>query len=281
MKISTQYSLIALALCALVALPVYAQGTIGAWDIEGDVDGDGQVGPTDVQHVVNQALGLEDEGPSAVLRHRRQFIVASPRASLALKPGVTPDTAQACDTIGAVFNFPRRNGRMLVKTDTVIRFRYDRNVEGVWYQGACGLLRSVLRVAYIPIPPEGVADVNAEDLTWIPIGADKAEGRGCGPALGTAAIVVPYAFAEPGDYLVRANIATFAVPDNELAADVEFCGAAARRNNVYIHVRVIDALPTEEDLRWYAEEIPGPIHREYGELWGHETDDSVEVPVAR
>jgi len=277
MKITTQMSLIALAMC-IAALPIHAQSAMSPWDIEGDVDGDGEVGPTDVQHVVNQALGLSDEGLAAVNRYRRQFIVASPRASLALKPGVSPDAVEACETIGAVYNFPRSNARMLIRTNTAVRFRFDKNTEGVWYEGACGLLRTVLRVAYIAIPEEGLADVEAEGLTWIPIGEDKAEGRGCGPALGTAAIVVPYTFTQSGDYLVRACVATYAVPENELATDVAFCGAARRVDNVYIHVRVIDATPNEEQLQWYNDGLAGPIQNEFGELWRHGTDDSVDVP---
>jgi hypothetical protein len=279
MKISAQCSLIALALCAVMAMPCQAQGEMSPWDVEnGDLDGDGFVGPTDVQQVVNQALGMADEGPQAVNRNRRQFIVASPRASLALRPGVSPDQAEPCDTIGAVFNFPRRHGRMLVRTSTAVRFRYDKNVEGVWYDGACGLLRTRLVLDYTPIPADGVDISDLSNVEWAPIGEDKAEGRGCGPAIGTASIVVPYTFAHAGDFLVRARMATYAVPEHELAADVAFCGAAAKRNVVYIHVRVIGATPTEEQLRWYEQELAGPIHHEYGDLWQHGVDDTVKVP---
>jgi hypothetical protein len=276
MKASVKFSLIALALCALVALPVQAQGSMSPWDIEGDVDGDGVVGPTDVQHVVNQALGLSDEGPAAVNRNRRQFIVASPRASLALKPGGSADAAAACDTIGAAFNFPRQNCRMLVRTNTAVRFRFDKNTEGVWYEDACGLLSTALTVEYVAIPEEGIADPTDETLVWSLIGEDQAGNEGCGPAIGTAAIAVPYIVTQVGEYLVRATVVTRAVPQSELADGAEACGTDTDTSLVYIHVRVIDGVPTAEQLQWYSDGLAGPIQNEFGQLWRHGMDDSEE-----
>lgn len=277
MNMTVRYTFFAAALVALLALPVYAQGMMTPWDMDGDVDGDGMVGPTDVQQVVNQALGLSDEGPAAVNRLRRQFVVASPRASLALKPGITAEEAGACDTIGAAYNFPRQNARMLVKTGTTIYFRYDRNVEGVWYEGACGLLRTGLKLAWAPLP-EVTIQVFPPEVDWQEAGEDQAEGRTCGPKVGTAAIYVAHAFAEAGDYVVRANATTVAVPEGELSTDVARCGAAYKSDNVYIHVRVIDDLPTPEELQWFEGGMVDPIFAEFGSLMRHNIDETLVVP---
>lgn len=277
MKHMILLSAFVIALAALAGAPAQAQ--MSGWDIEGDVDGDGTVGPTDVQHVVNSALGLDERGPASVAQMRRQYVVASPRASLALKPGVTPDTAAECDTIGAVFNFPRRGGRMLVGLNAHVLFRFDRNTEGVWYEGASGLLGTALRVEYLQFDPDNPVDPTDSELEWTFIGRDGAEGLRTGPGIGTAAIGVPFIFPEVGDYLVRATVLTYAVPENEIPDDVAYCGAAGKRNRVLVHVKVIDGEPTQAQLEWAEEGHVGPVAEEFGLLWRHVLDEAVEPPA--
>jgi hypothetical protein len=292
-----------MAIVAMV-IPTQAQD-LSLWDLETDVDGDGMVGPTDIQHVVNSALGLNDQGENAINLPLRKYIVASPRAALALHPLLdATDEPVRCPAVGAVSNFPRRDSRMLVRQGTVIVFRYDRNVEGVWYDGACGLLRSNLEVEMRELrPPQGegmgeggdpasgdptqrvngveVDGAGDEEVIWTPIGHDGAEARTCGPAIGTAQIAVRHHFQEPGDYLVRAHITTAAIPAN--ASDVledsaNFCGAVRRHDRVLVHVRVVAHDPTNADHSWHEEHRAETVPDRYGNPMRHELDPTVELP---
>ena len=276
-----------LALGLTLAPAAWAQDN--PFDINADVDNDGVVGPTDIQQVINDALGLNDRGPDAVDRPLRHYIVASPRASLALRPGVSPDSTEPCNTVGAATNFARRNGRLLVRRGTGIAFRYDRNVEGVWHKGASGLLRSELIVEMVRLP-EPVSGVDpstapellaADDVDWTFVGRDGAEGRTTGPAIGTANIVVRNIFTEPGDFVVRCTIRTFAVPEGEIVIDAgtpDFCGAVRAVSHVFTHVRVIGRHANADDLQWQTDNDPSSVGHEFGMRLPDEPESTVALP---
>ncbi|MCF6285740.1 MAG: hypothetical protein L3K26_11170 [Candidatus Hydrogenedentes bacterium] len=278
-----------LSLGLALAPSTWAQGMMNPFDINADVDNDGVVGPTDIQHVINNALGLNDRGPDAVDRPLRHYIVASPRASLSLLPGTGPDSTEACTTVGAATNFARRHGRLLVRKNTGIAFRFDRNVEGVWHRDACGLLRSELIVEGIrlPEPVEGVDPANApellagDELDWVLIGRDGAEGRTCGPAIGTANVAVRHLFADAGDFVVRCTIRTFAVPQGEIVVDgeaPEFCGAARAVSRVFTHVRVVDHRADDADLQWQTDNDPTALGNDFGIRLENEPDSTIALP---
>lgn len=279
----------ALALALLLAPVTWAQDS-DPWEINADIDNDGVVGPTDIQHVINDALGLNDRGADAVDLPLRQYVVASPRASLSLLPGGAANGTEGCDTVGAASNFPRRNGRLLVRNNTGIVFRYDRNVEGVWHDDACGLLRSelIVHIQRLPEPTEGednTTDVTAkmvdEESAWRPLGRDGAAGRGCGPAVGTANIGVRHLFDVPGDYLVRSTIRTFAIPEREIVEAGEaasFCGAARDVDVVLTHVRVVPRRATDADLNWQTDDDANTVGARFGTRLEKEPESTVELP---
>ena len=66
----TRLFCIVLAVCALCSAPALAQDDEGLdlWDLEGDVDEDGVVSATDIQHVINRALDLPTSDPNVALR---------------------------------------------------------------------------------------------------------------------------------------------------------------------------------------------------------------------
>jgi hypothetical protein len=294
----------ALCLTAVLTLAIapatWAQGD-NPFEVNADVDNDGVVGPTDIQRVINDALGLNDRGPDAIDLPLRQYIVASPRASLSLLPGSVAGEADTCETVGAATNFPRRNGRLLVRKNTGIAFRYDRNVEGVWHKDACGLLRSELVVEIQPIPPrdpDGEGDdtepepntdvlgasgdqIGNPDAPWHLIGRDGAAGRTCGPAIGTANIGVRHLFGQAGDFLVRSTIRTFAIPEGEIVAEgdeANFCGAVRAVNRVFTHVRVVDRRADDGDLNWQTDDESGAVGSNFGTRLDNEPDATVELP---
>ena len=268
-------------LVVLAAAPLaLAQGGDDPFEINGDIDNDGMVGPTDIQHVINGALGLNDEGPGAVDRPLRQYIVASPRVSLAPRPGAE-DPAGECGTIGAATNFQRGNGRLLVRVGRGIAFRFDRNVEGVWHENACGILRSSLTVHIRPIDPETEPSEVPEEEGWILVGRDLAEARRCGPALGTANIVVRKLFEEPGEYLVRSTIRSAAIPEGEIVAEGEtpnFCGGTRDIDVVFTRVRVIDRDASGDDVEWQEENNSPTVGGEFGDRLENGEGAPVEEP---
>lgn len=276
-------ALIAASLVLSVTVPLSAQ-PLDPWEVNPDVDNDGLVGPTDIQHVINGALGLTDRGPDAVDRPLRQYVVASPRASLAPLPDTAAGTDPPCTTLGAVSNFPRPNGRLLVRRDTAIAFRYDRNVEGVWHDGACGLLRSELVVEIQRLPETDNTALSLPELdedAWVEIGRDGAAGEGCGPALGTANIGVRFLFEEGGDFVVRCTIATAAIPEDEIAAGNEtpdFCGATRATDRVFTLVRVVNRRANANDLRWQNDEDPNSVGAHYGRQLQNNVDPNVALP---
>jgi len=279
----------ALALALLLAPVTWAQDS-DPWEINADIDNDGVVGPTDIQHVINDALGLNDRGADAVDLPLRQYVVASPRASLSLLPGGAANGTEGCDTVGAASNFPRRNGRLLVRNNTGIVFRYDRNVEGVWHDDACGLLRSelIVHIQRLPEPTEGednTTDVAEkmvdEESAWRLLGRDGAAGRGCGPAVGTANIGVRHLFDVPGDYIVRSTIRTFAIPEREIVEAGEaasFCGATRDVDFVLTHVRVVPRRATDADLNWQTDDDANTVGTRFGTRLEKEPESTVELP---
>ena len=292
MKKQNLYLLFTMALVLTLGLALapatWAQGN-NPFELNADVDNDGVVGPTDIQHVINDALGLNDRGPDAVNLALRHYIVASPRASLALIPGTALDSTEPGTTIGAATNFPRRNGRLLVRKGKGIAFRYDRNVEGVWHRNACGLLRSALTVHIQPIAlPVGDVDPSVtpeppvlDENAWVLVGRDGAEGRACGPAIGIANVAVRHLFDEAGDFVVRCTIRTFAVPNSEIVAEGEtpnFIGAARDVSYVFTHVRVVERQANEGDLGWQTDDDPASVGNEFGTLLENEPEDTVALP---
>lgn len=265
-------------LLAVLAAPL-ALAQDDPFEINGDVDNDGVVGPTDIQHVINDALGLSDRGEEAVNLPLRQYIVASPRASLQLRPGVEPGSEEPCDVIGAATNFQRENGRLLVRAGRGIAFRYDRNVEGVWHDGACGLLGTRLSVDIRPLAnPDNPESGDGE---WRPLGNDGAARRRCGPAVGTAEVVVRHVFENPGNFVVRCTVSTFAIPEREIVAEGEtpqFCGAARDVDVVFTHVRVVDRDATEGDLHWQSENDSPAIGSRVGTRLERGQDGEVALP---
>ncbi len=294
-KFAVSYTFCLIA-CVALSLTAYAQD-LDLWDINVDVDRDGIVGPTDIQQVINGALGIRDSGPDALQLPVRQYVVASPRAALArVRPrDVTDDK---CATQGAVFNFARPRGRILARQGTMVIFRYDRNTEGVWYDGACGLMRSELNVEMRrasfpheeqdrPDDPTGEKQLNGdgpdEEPVWIPLGHDGAEGRGCGPAVATANIGVRHLFEEPGDYLVRATIRTAAIPEQHTTDQVRdasdaACGVAHRMNRVFVAVRIVSPDDVTTDFQWQELGQADEVHHVFGDSLRHELDPDVVLP---
>lgn len=283
MKNSTTWTAGILLLLTLCVAPL-AVAQDDPFAIDGDVDRDGMVGPTDIQHVINGALGLNDQGPEAINRALRQYIVASPRASLAPRPGTTGSPDERCSVVGAATNFQRDNGRLLVRAGTGILFRYDRNVEGVWYDNACGLLRSELVVEMRPIEPDTEPSDNtngAEPAEWSLVGRDGAAARTCGPVVATANIGVRSRFPVAGDFLVRCTIRTFAIPEGEVARTGEatdFCGAARDVDIVLTHVRVVDRDATNRDIDWEVDENSPTVGSRFGDMLENGEWEDVELP---
>lgn len=303
MKLTKRLLASILIACA-ITLAASAQD-LEEWEINADVDNDGVVGPTDIQRVINGALGIRDRGPDAIDLPLRQYVVASPRASLAVAPQANEGSLDGCETVGAAYNFPRNRGRMLVKQGSVVVFRYDRNTEGVWYNNACGLLRSQLlvEVAHIPMRPvdgEGAGETDASpsvtkgelpddpidperpdiQLDWVEAGRDGASGFGCGPAVGTAHIGVRHFFREPGLYAVRSTIKTYAIPARDRSAleDSDLCGAARAVDEVFALVYVVSRDVQPADFDWEALELPEQIHRLYGLSMTDDLDPTIVLP---
>lgn len=242
---------------------------LNLWGIDADVDRDGLVSAADVQHVINRALGVDEADPAALIPVR-QYVVASPRAALTvLQPCAEAAEVYCCQTAGAAYNFPRQDGRIVVRPGTLVVFRLDRNIEGVWYPGACGWLGTQLVLEIRTVTSAG-------DLEWVVIGKDAAAAERCGPVAGRANVGVRHAFNRPGRYLMRAKVWTSALPtcdlaDDANAPDIDCPGAVKAYDEVYVLVRVPEDQVTPEDLEW--QEIPEPVMRQYGEPLPHQVID--------
>jgi len=265
---------------SLMLVPAAGAQDYDPWEINADVDNDGVVGPTDIQHVINSALGITDRGPDAVDRPLRHYIVASPRASLAPVPGTAGEAD--CDVVGAATNFARPDGRLLVRKDTAIAFRFDRSVEGVWHDDACGLLRAELLVEIQRLPAPTAGEPPAlDENAWRPVGRDGAAGRGCGPAIGTANIAVRHLFEREGDFVVRSTVRSFAIPEREVVAEGErpnFCGATRAVDKVLTYVRVVGRRANADDLRWQTDDDPETVGRRFGTRLQNSEESDVELP---
>lgn len=266
---------------ALLALIAGASGAFAQaddqWAINGDVDNDGIVGPTDIQHVINDALGLNEQGEDALRRPLRHYVVASPRVSLALRPGANPEAPEPCDVVGAATNFQRENGRLVVRKDTGIAFRFDRNLEGVWHDRACGTLRTSLTVEVRPVEnpeaEEGAAEGEGEEPEWRLVGRDIAAGHACGSAIGTADIAVRSRFEHVGHFMVRCTIRSAALPASETPDERNECGVARDVDTVLILVRVVDHDEVNEDLEWQTENDPASVGSRFGNPLDDETPE--------
>ncbi len=281
---------IGLALCLLMAAPVLAQQGDGPnlWGLDGDVDSDGQVGATDVQHVINRALGLQTEDPNASIRPMHRYVLASPRVALAPVRNAAVDGAELvelpCAVIGATENFARPDGRIMVRLGNQVTFALDKNIEGVWYRGACGLMSSQLLLEMTVPPEDGVT----EEPVWELIGRDGARGERCGPRVGTARIAVQHRFNEAGDFLIRARIRTEAIPgpvepdpngnddpavlekqtEGETEPEVLPCGSAIAFDEVMVRVRVVAVDPTQAQVRDW-QDVPDDVMNIHGEAIPH------------
>ena len=275
LKIRVASMLLLLALCAAP----FAMAQDDPFEIIGDVDNDGIVGPTDIQHVINGALGLNDQGPEAINRELRPYIVASPRASLAPRPGA--GEAEDCGVVGAATNFQRGHGRLLVRAGTGIAFRFDRNVEAVWHENACGQIRTALIVSIRPVEADAEPTGTTDQEGWEMVGLDDAGARRCGPLVATANIAVRHLFSEPGDYLVRCTIRTHVIPGDgivEGGENVDLCGGVRDVDHVFTRVRVVDRDATEEDVEWQVENDPPTVGRRFGDRLGNGEGEPVELP---
>lgn len=259
----------------------FAQGD-DQWAINGDVDNDGIVGPTDIQHVINDALGLNEQGEDALRLPLRHYIVASPRVSLALRPGANPEAPEPCDVAGAATNFQRENGRLVVRKDTAIAFRFDRNLEGVWHDRACGTLRTSLTVEIRrvenPEAEEGAAEGKGEgeEPEWHLVGRDIAAGNACGPAIGTADIAVRRRFEEVGHYMVRCTIRSAALPASDTPDERNECGVARDVDTVMVLVRVVDHEEVNDDIEWQTENDPATVGSRFGNPMDDESEEGEE-----
>lgn len=281
-KVKLLAGTLTIALCCMLGVASAAEGFSDAnlWGIDADVDRDGLISATDVQHVINRALGLDDDTGN-VQRRLRQFVVARPRASLSLLPGCL-STADCPQSVGATYNFARDDARMAVRPGTVIVFRLGRDIEGVWYENASGFLSAQL-----------VVDMRVWNDTvetpWVEIGKDGASADAVGPLVGRAAIGVRHAFTEPGEYLVRARIWTHAIPGDhpdcvpedpatkqDEDPDIEVpCGSARSYDEVFILVRVAAVEPSSADVAW--QEIPEPVMRQFGDRLQQRLHDCEEL----
>jgi len=261
-------------LVLLIFSPALAQNAIpqpeqngNLWGLDTDVDRDGLVNVQDVQHVINGALGLNEEGEQALRLRARQYVVASPHASLVSVPDPNGDGTVECPVVGAVENFPRGNARLLAKVGMRLILRFDRNTEAVWYKDACGLIATHLAVDVRP--------ANDETAEWQPVGRDGARALRCGPSIGRADILVPAALDTAGDYVFRARIVTAAIPESELPEETAatlpepVCGMTVT-DTVFVAVKVLDGEPSQDDLDW--QDIPEPALEMWGEPIPHDPE---------
>jgi len=254
----------------VMALSVAATATaqdIDLWGPDVDMDRDGIVGVTDVQQVINTALGVNASEIEEANRPVRRYTVASPRASLAPLPPC-PAGVDCLRVIGAVYNFPQDDGRLVVRAGSVIAFGLDRTLEGVWYEDACGFLGTQLALE--------IREDGAADSTWVEIGRDGAAADRCGPCVGKARVEVRHQFRGVGEYLVRARIWTCAIPGPDDPTEptdpsVRPAGSADAYDEVYVLVRVIPRQVQRDDVEW--EVIPDPVMRQHGQAMPHELYD--------
>jgi hypothetical protein len=266
-----------IGLCG-TALAIEFESDAEIWGVNPDVDQDGQVSATDIQRVINGALGVdlteENVDPEdAVHLPIRRYVVAEPRVALTVPrinrllmntdvepdPSVVeiPETDLCCKIIGSAYNFPRHDGKMVVRRGTVVYFLLGKNTQGVWYEHACGQLSAQLRLDML--------DPNSEEERWIPIGRDGAAARRCGPLWGTAKIGVRHRFEEPGLYLMRASVWSHAIPAHPVDAEtVEVMPRCADRahDEIFVLVRVASGEPRPDQID--EQHIPESIREFFG-----------------
>lgn len=188
--------------------------------------------------------------------------IASPRVSVATHPNLVQPTVDAveanrcCRQIGAAFNFARRDARMVIRQGTTVDFSIPR-AEGVVYEKSCGWLALYVRL--------DVQDANGH---WRFLDNYFRHVRVSGPHIAHAEdIAIPYRPREPGQYLVRATIVTYAIPvapDLALDRSKMRCADIAR-DTVLTSIRVVGR-PTPADLEWEAAEPVELIDDRVGEL---------------
>lgn len=142
----------------------------------------------------------------------REIVVASPRAAIAWAvprpPHVGPEATTMEELprfqVGAAENFAATRIAIVVRKDSVVRFRESRQIEGVWYDDAFGRLGTILLVQM-----RNPTDATPE---WITLGRDGAGAIRRGPSIGTARVSVPVRFPRVGEYQLRAIVVTGAIP---------------------------------------------------------------------
>ena len=190
---------------------------------------------------------IEVPDTSALKYPVRECVVASPRAALTT-PGKPYDNYWWATT-GAVDNYPADEMKFCVRKFTTVIFRLSRQIEGVWYNNACGRLGTRL-ILQLQVPsPCGTHPV------WKTVGADGASGVRHGPSIGTANVKVPFRFFRPGIYRLRAIIDSYAVPYrpvNSLSASApqRLWYADKERSIVYLTVQVFGITPIAKVDAW-------------------------------
>jgi hypothetical protein len=212
---------------------------------------------------------------------RHRYVVASPRVSLANHPpllrvaddgtaesvdGLRPDILPLdCPTIGAAYNFPRGDGRMVVRKGDTVFIQLDNETEGVWYEKACGYLGAMIFV-YIH---------DREGERWVRLGNDGRYAKRCGPGKGQGInIGVPFHANRPGVHYLSACVVSFALPVNPDVVEPTNLRSLLRCGDVDIsetRLRILvtpNILPGHRD--WVslkvAEEVDGLDEIEPGDL---------------
>ena len=182
-------------------------------------------------YVVTSALGLlllssvlHAEDPAVIGGPRRlvpvptrDYVMASPRACL-IAPPLWSEEAYWLPS-GDAENFPRKNGALRIPVGTRIRFSLSRQLEGVWYKGAYGMLATSLELQWCPTckvdtTSEAGKTVNddiilpPDESPWKTIGKDGARDVRRGPSIGLGDVRVPVRFVRPGIYYLRGIIKT-------------------------------------------------------------------------
>ena len=194
---------------------------------------------------VEEPVLVEPEPEPIVVRR----VVASPRVAVAPHPNNHPVTSldewqRCCRTIGAAYNFPRPPRRMLVKPGTHVFVQLGNDIEGVWYDGACGWLGAFINLDVF----------NDTTQRWEPVGTNYRTAKACGPNWGTAANMgVRFPVGDSGTYLLRARVISFALP---LRRDLSFdrylyACRDVEVDYIFTQVRVVED-PTDDDIDWEA-----------------------------
>ncbi len=190
----------------------------------------------------------------------RRYVMASPRATL-----ITPQVVASSSIpyrIGAAENFPRDFGTLRVRPGRHVVFGLSKNIEGVWYESANGVLGTQFTlqlcryckvtcacpndVMDLPTADEIESDASAKLIPahWVTIGSDGARALRRGPSLGSADVGVPVRFLRPGVYWLRGIVTTYAEPvypdPNIYDTPVPTPLGDKDQDTIYVRVIVVD-----------------------------------------